>query len=381
MLICKICGKNIEEVGSTICVQDNVDYPVHIECAETFLQHCDHCNKFFKKEELKLTSLGNHYCPTCLDSLTVKCDVCGRNMENDVLKKIYGKSYCQSCFEGKYTFCVVCGKRILKDKAKNINGANYCNSCSKKIKKVENYSYKPSPIFFGEDSSRYFGIEVETEYKESNIYANEIIGNSNIFYAKHDGSLNNGIEFVSHPCTLDFWRNESKLNEFCNRAISLGFKSHNTSSCGLHVHITKSTVSRETFEKVLVFISNNWHNVVKFTRRKSDSINRWAKNNLSRYSLQTKTTAEKMKLVKEYEGGSRYVAVNETSSTYEFRIFRGTLNYNTILACIEFCDAVIELCKSCTFAEVDKANFKTLMYFAGSEKYKEMQKFWVARNK
>lgn len=380
MLNCKICGNEISG-AYTIYQKDGVEYPAHIECVEENKQHCDECNKFFDREDLKTTTLGNHYCPDCLSEKTVVCGKCGKHVENAPLKRVNSVSYCQECFEQKWVYCVKCGKRVSRSRAKNLNNTHYCASCASSVVKVENYSYKPTPIFCGVDSSRYFGIEVETEGRESNLYAEEIIGGSKIFYAKHDGSLNNGIEFVSHPCTLNYWREESKLDEFCKRAIGLGFNSHKTTSCGLHVHITKSTVEREAFEKVLLFLSNNWDDVVKFTRRKSSSINRWAANNLGDAPMiKTYTLAQKMKLVKEYFSGSRYVAVNETSKTYEFRIFRGTLKPETILACIEFCDALINLCASLPFANIETANFNTLIEFAKPKGcYKELVEYWETR--
>lgn len=363
---CPDCGK-FYEVDTLIAVYGGsgvrVAKRVCHKCIAENYKACNDCGRFFC--EVTPTDMRNHYCASCLPENTFKCDDCGKYIEGEKPKVVNGKHFCQSCFEEKYVYCEVCGKRILRSKAKRISGVYYCQSCSEQVVRVEGYSYKPSPKFHGSPSNnRFFGIEVETEGMESNLLANEIVGADKVFYAKHDGSLNDGIEFVSHPCSLDFWNTTDVLKGFCSRAVANGFKSHNTDSCGLHVHVSRESVKRETFEKVLLLINNNWSNVVKFTRRDSSRINRWAANNLSEYRLVDKSVEDKVKLVKEYRSDSRYVALNTTRSTYEFRIFRGSLKPTTIKASIQFCDIVLEYCAQNSFSTVDKATFSSLITFA-----------------
>lgn len=175
---------------------------------------------FLIGEDLKTTTLGNHYCPDCLSEKTVVCGKCGKHVENAPLKRVNSVSYCQECFEQKWVYCAKCGKRVLRSRAKNLNNTHYCASCASSVVKVENYSYKPTPIFCGcRIVLCYFGIEVETEGRENNLYAEEIIGDSKIFYAKHDGSLNDGIEFVSHPCTLNYGERSPSLMNFAKERL------------------------------------------------------------------------------------------------------------------------------------------------------------------
>ena len=64
------------------------------------------------REDLKTTTLGNHYCPDCLSEKTVVCGKCGKHVENAPLKRVNSVSYCQECFEQKWVYCVKCGKRV-----------------------------------------------------------------------------------------------------------------------------------------------------------------------------------------------------------------------------------------------------------------------------
>lgn len=80
--------------------------------------------------------------------------------------------------------------------------------------------------------------------------------------------------------------------------------------------------------------------MLKFSRRSQDQLNRWA----ARYGYKDRPE-EILKAAKKGEYG-RYACVNIMNrDTIEFRIFRGTLKYNTLAAALqlvnEICDAAI----------------------------------------
>jgi hypothetical protein len=73
--------------------------------------------------------------------------------------------------------------------------------------------------------------------------------------------------------------------------------------------------------------------MVKFSRRTESQLSRWAK----RYA--SKNAEE---LLDEGKRSGRYMAVNlENSHTVEFRLFRGTLNANTLFATLELVDLLV----------------------------------------
>lgn len=83
-----------------------------------------------------------------------------------------------------------------------------CYARATRTRKIQDYYYKPEPIFYGE-GCRFFGVELEIDYGgESDSSARAILDVANgngleYLYCKHDGSLDDGFELVSHPMTLD----------------------------------------------------------------------------------------------------------------------------------------------------------------------------------
>jgi hypothetical protein len=128
------------------------------------------------------------------------------------------------------------------------------------------------------------------------------------------------------------------------RAISLGYRSHQTSTCGLHIHVNRDCLGDthdeqdEVISRILFFIETHWAELLKFSRRSEYSMNRWA----ARYGFE-KTGREILDKAKKGNNG-RYAAVNLMNyATIEFRLFRGTLKYNTLIAALELVDAICDI--------------------------------------
>jgi hypothetical protein len=93
----------------------------------------------------------------------------------------------------------------------------------------------------------FFGIEIEVEardnLRESAEYAHQL-ESMDLAYLKHDGSLNNGFEIVTHPMSHDFFKNEA-TRLLCSNGRSayqegIRVKSWDTRTCGLHIHISRT---------------------------------------------------------------------------------------------------------------------------------------------
>lgn len=162
-------------------------------------------------------------------------------------------------------------------------------------------------------------------------------------YCKHDGSISNGFEIVSHPMTLEYHKSNMNWQEVFENAVSMNYRSHQTSTCGLHVHINRTALGRtldtqeDVISRIVYFVENHWNELLKFSRRTEENINRWA----NRYGISA-TAKDTYKNAKNKHMG-RYVAVNlENYDTIEFRIFRGTLRYKTFIAVLQL---VYEICR------------------------------------
>jgi hypothetical protein len=153
---------------------------------------------------------------------------------------------------------------------------------------------------------------------------------------EHDGSLGHGFEMVTGYTGLDI--HARQLAWFKNKFP--GATSHNTSTCGLHVHICKADMSLLHAAKMILFI-NDPQNI--------DLIKCLARRDASGYAKFQNKADDKSWLRDAMRSGDskarqlrninsdRYEALNfQNDKTVEFRLFRGSLKYATIMACLEF---------------------------------------------
>ena len=164
-----------------------------------------------------------------------------------------------------------------------------------------------------------------------------------LIYCKHDGSLDDGFEIVTHPMSLDWHLHQMPWEAILNKAVQMGYLSHRANTCGLHVHVSRDAFgfTREgqdcAISRALYFVEKHWNELLRFSRRTQRQLDRWA----ARYGYKDDPQEH---IKKGY--GSRYTCVNLTNEeTIEFRIFRGTLKYNTLIATLQMvnhiCDAAI----------------------------------------
>lgn len=86
---------------------------------------------------------------------------------------------------------------------------------------------------------------------------------------------------------------------------------------------------------ILLFIEQHWPELLKFSRRSEYSMARWA----SRYGYENSAKAILDKAKK--AGNGRYAALNLMNwATIEFRLFRGTLKYTSLMAALELVDYI-----------------------------------------
>lgn len=268
--------------------------------------------------------------------------------------------------------------------AYHLDGYDYCSDCYHeevdKNRSIHDYGYKPEPIFYG-DSHRYFGVELEIDGagKDSD-NADELLAIANKdeehIYIKGDGSLDDGMELVTHPMSLAFHK-QYQWAEIMKKAISLGYRSHQTSTCGLHVHVNRDCLGDnreeqdETISRILYFVENHWNELLKFSRRSEYAMNRWA----ARYGFE-KTGREILDKAKKGNNG-RYAAVNLMNyATIEFRMFRGTLKYNTFIAVLELVNAIIDAAINNTDDTLSKLSW---LDFVGDIREPELIKYLKER--
>ena len=329
--------------------------------------YCSHCGALIGEDEDYEEIDGEIICMDCVNNYTCTCDECN---ELIFTSESYGDEYttlCSSCYNTRFTRCSYCDALIRINSAEQLDGYDYCSECYHeevdRNRSIHDYGYKPEPIFYG-DSKRYFGVELEIdgagkddENAEKLLLIANSTSDSQMIYVKSDGSLDEGLEIVSMPFSLDYHK-QFQWEELMKKAISLGYRSHQTSTCGLHIHVNRDCFGDNRDEqdvvisRILYFVEHHWNEMLKFSRRSEYSMNRWA----ARYGFE-KTGREILDKAKK-GGNGRYAAVNLMNySTIEFRLFRGTLKYNTLIAALELVNAICDLAISLTDEGMSKMSW------------------------
>ena len=199
------------------------------------------------------------------------------------------------------------------------------------------YSQRATPVYLGlelemesvGDTSR---IE-KAEHLLSHIkdYKDEATGKTRTYcLLEQDGSLNHGFEMVTGYTGLDV---HAKQLAFFKKPFE-GMKSHDTKTCGLHVHICKKGMSMFHAAKLILFMHDSRNQrLFKAIARRDSSRYSQVKNKTGDYSWVKHAKSDGMRRLNE----DRYESVNfQPERTVEFRLFKGTLRYETIMACLEF---------------------------------------------
>lgn len=286
---------------------------------------------------------------------------------------------------------------------------------------IQSYGTTPSlnfDKFSTENNPLYLGVELEVdsgsvsdediddeEYDDSemgfdsgvrNLHSqmalSKIAKGKQLIYSKTDGSLNYGFEMVSHPLTLAKHTKGVDWKSGMDMLTKIGYRSHNTTTCGLHVHINRnffgsSATANINGAKIAYLLEKNINDVVKFTRRKDYLLGRWARfGNMQDYmgdNASAKTRSMLTSAFKRYyPARQKYVALNTMhSKTFEFRIFRGTLNYGTFLATLQLVDNLAHIVRDIPnnndmFSVLDQITFDDIVNF---RPYAELTTYWNKR--
>ena len=152
--------------------------------------------------------------------------------------------------------------------------------------------------------------------------------------------------------SLDFHAEQMPWQKILNCLKEMGYRSHQTSTAGLHIHVNRTSLGcnyqeqEETIARILYLVEKFWEELVKFSRRSLAQLDRWA----ARYGFK-ESPQDILKCAK--GGYGRYACVNLCNdSTIEFRIFRGTLKYNSILAALQLVDKLCSVAFSLSDEEI-----------------------------
>ena len=334
---------------------------------------CGECGEYKDPEDVYwLSDAETYVCTECLEYYDryQQCRECGDWFDTratDMVLTAYNcndEYVCPSCYD-RYDYwpCADCGDvYALDDLCYDENSEHYyCSYCYDDIRrrhKIQNYGYKPTPKFKASThdefvtsddpkSPIFLGVELEVDGNynlEPEDGADAVMNCSDDVYCKHDGSLDNGFEIVTHPATLKYHLNDMGWDRICEAASDEGFRSHDTNTCGLHVHVGRTQLGEwpdfrvKTITNIITLMCVHKDNLVKFTRRKPQELEQWAQ----WPTFTVRSEEEDIQNMAIDRSASRYRALNlNNRDTIEFRIFKGTLNANTVKATLEMVSNIV----------------------------------------
>jgi hypothetical protein len=235
-----------------------------------------------------------------------------------------------------------------------------CENCGGGDGKVHQYSYKPNPIFHGgNDNNLYMGFELEMSYgDESDNYRSAIpdvlpLEQADVCYLKSDSSIEGwGYELVTHPHTLGAYERANNLWNYIESCRTKGARSWDTTSCGLHVHVSRTAFkSGAHTHRFLSLIYRNPREMMKLAGRKNsryarfDDVYKPDEWGIPQFNLRDKVHA----------GGftERMSAVNTNNDyTLELRFFRGNMKREGIMSALELSHASVEYTRNMSVSDV-----------------------------
>ena len=327
--------------------------------------HIDDCNKISAVEFLNGGDIDtdtimyacadivhtSHRLRYCDDIDMYATDYCYNSSAGEHVTREYAENelyYCENCgnYYEYYDYDTECG---------------YCCNCKSEMLIGGWHDHKGeffpigAPFETISDDTYLHGIEFEIDNGNDAYCVARDINNAfpNVFVFEEDGSLDDGVECITQPMTRAFW-NHFNLERFTDICKSHGFKSHDTRTCGMHVHYSRSCFGADSDEQtrtlanVIRFYEFNFDTLAKLSRRERFGYcERNSKEcDFEYHEIDFDDDGE----IIDGSRYSRYCAVNcsnfwRNANTCEFRMARGTLNPKTIRAWINLHYGIIEFCK------------------------------------
>ncbi|WP_165249335.1 amidoligase family protein [Adlercreutzia sp. ZJ141] len=370
---CRHCGQSFpanEQAVQGVCP----------DCLELLYCVCDGCGSLHHIDTSRIVhDTDQVLCPSCAAIVATECECCHEiySANTRFVRDNAGRLRCPGCAE-EYRECQGCGRHFhYDDLVEDDCGDLYCWQCTNGVdfRGVHSYSFKPEPKFHrlpGEDdNSLVFGIELEMDGNDPEAAIKRITSKvgEDWLYFKHDGSLNEGAELVTHPISPAYILSDegrAMWRYICESAKAEGMRSHDVGTCGLHVHINRdffgsSGAKRDIAEyKLLTIMDRFFEPMVIFSRRRPEQIGHWAQRlSLPKTADNWLTSARSASRISK---GTRYYALNTTNRyTMEFRIFRGTLRFETLMATFQLLAGLCDFAAQATPGRLQTINWYELI--------------------
>lgn len=336
----------------------------------------------------------------CDDHVT--CGHCGDIVRDYDMDEDTGA--CNSCRENAF-YCDSCGEWSWN--------ADECESDDHGPQGINNYGYKPEPVFwFADDSDPdnerelFLGMELEFEApRQGSKFAkivdviNARVGSfagsyDDLAYLKDDSSISYGAELVTHPMTYRFAMEQFPW-DMLDEAWNLGARAKDTT--GIHIHVSRAGFTSDAHVyRWAKFIYRNQTMVERISGRQGNSYAQFdpqkrrevkfagkdvGKMHAARDAMRERSNRDY--LYRPFDDPDsctmeRYAAINwQNDHTAEVRVFRSSLRPRKVKAYLALVHASVMYTGTLDYAKVAKArgwewSAFTAWLFAQGETYRPL---------
>lgn len=303
-------------------------------------------------------------------------DTCSQCRDHFLLDRMYtdpnGDRICRDCYDENVRCCDECSEYIWDDDARydEDDDRTLCESCYRDRPQslIRCYSDKSANNLRPESRDKLLsGIELEVESKSDAEAGAEWVRHhlpESYCVLKHDGSLGDGgFEIVTRPDSFAVHKRMFAAMLDANPGRKL--RSWMGGRCGMHVHVTKSALSELQLGKMLCFL-NDANNAAFVSTVAGRLPCTWCK-------VSPKKPADVR------HNADRYVALNITRRTAEFRIFRGTLLASSFYKNLEFVQALVAFCAPAQRSIADAVSHRKFCEWLDKKEYPHLWQYLASK--
>jgi hypothetical protein len=306
-------------------------------CREKYFQ-CDHCEELAPRSERQTTESGGGICDRCqsrhytysnIQSCYIPDDssITFRDID-EVVSESYAESHGYQSDSGDWYW-----------DEENISGSDL-HEYEADVLRWCKYNRK-----LVEEGALLFGVELEMEptgrAEQSDLI--EALGGitGTRFILKEDGSLDDGVELVTIPLSLEDHTARFGWEQVLEPLRSIAKSGAGTENCGMHVHINKAALSSLQIGKMLVFLNSTVlrDQITIIAQRESNTFCRRSDKKFT----DGRTTSE-----------YRHDIANVGLVTVEIRMFRGNLRADRVFKNLEFCHALVLFCRDASLTQIER---------------------------
>lgn len=285
--------------------------------------------ELFKGSPVIWRKLAEGYVPTVLYKTelrsSTRIDNSYRRTTTDEAQTLFFK-HNRNLFQGSLSSAIDLGADIIER----------ANLLGEEVLELQSYSTRATATlpFKREKTDKhktFLGVELELEGFTPNEFKSLKHLNKHAIF-KRDGSLSEGVEICTAPASLD--RHVAAFKPFFDSLAGNRSQLEAKESCGLHVHIDRSKLSKLHIANLHMFLNNeaNESHIVSIAGREGNSYCNPVKQTYSAFTS--------------HPDGNRYRRLNHVpEATVELRMFASTTSFEDFCTRLEFTQAVVDYTK------------------------------------